>query len=54
MEEGVVNDDPVWSGGVKGGKVSVPRGVAIEVGIRECLSMEGSCIDGGVFCPSSL
>ena len=54
MEESVVNDEPVWSGGVEGGKVSVPRYAAIEVGIGEGSSMKGGPVDGSVLCPSSL
>ena len=54
MEEGVVDDEPVWSGRVEWGKVSVPWHTAMEVGVWESLCMKGCSIDGGVFCSSSL
>ena len=54
MEEGIVNNESVRSGGVEGGKISVPWHTAIEVGMGEGPSMKGGPIDGSVLCPSSL
>ena len=54
MEEGVVNDESVWSRGMERGKISVSWYASIEVGIGEGLCMKGGSIDGGVLRPSSL
>ena len=54
MEEGIVNDKSVWSGGVERGQVSVSGHASIEVGVGEGSCVKGSSIDGGVLRPSSL
>ena len=54
IEESVINDESVWSGGVERGKISVSGNVAIEVGMREGSSVKGCPVDGGILCSSSL
>ena len=54
VEESVVNNESVRSGGMEGGKVSVPWHATIEVGMGEGSSMKGGPVDGSVLCPSSL
>ena len=54
MEESIVNDESVWSGGVERGKISVPWYAAIEIGVREGSCMKRGSINGSVLCPSSL
>ena len=54
LEKGVVNDEPIWSGGVEGGEISVPWFVTIEVGMREGSGVERSSIDCSVLRSSPL
>ena len=54
MEEGIINDEPVWSGRVEWGKVSVPWYASIEIGIWEGSCVKGGSIDESVLCSSPL
>ena len=54
MEEGVIDDESVWSRGVKRGKVSVPWHTSIEIGIGEGSCVKGGSINGSMLCPLSL
>ena len=54
LEEGVVDDESIWSGGVEGSEISVPWLIAIEIGMGEGSSMKRGPIDHSVLGPSSL
>ena len=54
MQKSVIYNDSVRGGGVENGKISVARGVPIEIGMREGVSMQGSAINGSILGASPL